>query len=264
MVDGGAEDKLLPHVQRDLRALYERYSSPVMSSTMAYSLGYSSRSLRARGKLWHRRARFRSVIFLSYVALIDIVPGIHSFTTPQSAAILDSLLALHAALSQTGRANDIWAGFQFKALMDARIYWIFLKLALPEIFIAGTEWCAKIWRILPPFVDQITATRAAFEVLMATKDVADGFVGSCGGVLHRQGRQELDGPLGLWIDAYPPPRARVNGDGCSPLRTSGPVGQVLGRSGTDWGKEVQWAEERRLVEAKAQLLSAETPGNGQA
>ncbi|KZP17549.1 hypothetical protein FIBSPDRAFT_1046727 [Athelia psychrophila] len=34
--------------------------------------------------------------------------------------------------------------------MDFRSCWIFLKLVISGILVVGTEWRAKIWRILPP------------------------------------------------------------------------------------------------------------------
>lgn len=52
------------------------------------------------------------------------------------------LLSLYAAFSPTVRTNDTWAGFQLRAIFDARSCWVFLKLALPGICMVGTEWYA--------------------------------------------------------------------------------------------------------------------------
>lgn len=52
------------------------------------------------------------------------------------------LLSLYAAFSPTVRANDTWAGFQLKTILDPRSCWIFLKLAIPGICMVGTEWYA--------------------------------------------------------------------------------------------------------------------------
>jgi MATE family multidrug resistance protein len=43
------------------------------------------------------------------------------------------LIALFACLSPTRQRNKSWAGFDFRAVMDPRSSWEFLKLALPGV-----------------------------------------------------------------------------------------------------------------------------------
>jgi len=107
--------------------------------------------------------------------------------------------------------------------------------------------------------------------LVASFQIADGLVGSCGGVLRGQGRQHLGAlfnlaayyvlalPVGITLAFHP--RTHLGLQGLW-------IGQVLGLFvvgigeygavwlGTDWDKEVQRGKERNLLEAKRQALHA--------
>ena len=50
------------------------------------------------------------------------------------------LLILAAYLSPTHTKNKVWAGFQPRAVLDFRSCLTFLGLAIPGIFMVGTEW----------------------------------------------------------------------------------------------------------------------------
>ncbi|KZP31569.1 MATE efflux family protein [Athelia psychrophila] len=258
------------------------------------------------------------------------------------------LLSLYAAFSPTVRANDTWAGFQLKTILDPRSCWIFLKLAIPGICMVGTEWVAfeivalaagrlgelplaaqavimttdEILNTIPFGIGVAASTRVGnllgwksaagakqaahlsallaiiagaivMATLMATKDsfgyifsddlevaqlvskvmplvasfqVADGLVGSCGGILRGQGRQHLGAlfnivayyiialPLGITLAFH----SKIQ-MGLQRLW----IGQVLGLFvvgigeyavvwlKTDWEKEVQLGIERGLVGAKS-------------
>jgi len=108
--------------------------------------------------------------------------------------------------------------------------------------------------------------------LVASFQIADGLVGSCGGVLRGQGRQHLGAlfnlaayyllalPVGISLAFHP--RTHLGLEGLW-------IGQVLGLFvvgigeygavwfGTDWDKEVQRAKDRNLLEAKRQAFHAD-------
>jgi len=52
------------------------------------------------------------------------------------------LLALFTTFSPTHKANGTWGGLQIRAALDVPSCVVFLKLALPGIFMVGTEWAA--------------------------------------------------------------------------------------------------------------------------
>jgi len=107
--------------------------------------------------------------------------------------------------------------------------------------------------------------------LVASFQIADGLVGSCGGVLRGQGRQHLGAlfnlvayyilalPVGITLAFHP--RTHLGLQGLW-------IGQVLGLFvvgigeyvavwlGTDWDKEVQRGKERNLLEGKRQTVHA--------
>ncbi|KAH7926013.1 MOP flippase [Leucogyrophana mollusca] len=52
------------------------------------------------------------------------------------------LLIVVTSLSQAHKDNKTWGGLQPRAVFDIKSCWGFLKLALPGIFMVGTEWAA--------------------------------------------------------------------------------------------------------------------------
>lgn len=124
------------------------------------------------------------------------------------------------------------------------------------------------------FSDDVDVVKLVSKVmpLVASFQVADGLVGSCGGVLRGQGRQHLGAlfnlvayyvlalPVGITLAFH----SRVH------LGLQGLwIGQVLGLFvvgigeygavwlGTDWDQEVQRGRERNLLEAKRIMIHAE-------
>jgi len=113
--------------------------------------------------------------------------------------------------------------------------------------------------------------------LVASFQIADGLVGSCGGVLRGQGRQHLGAifnlvayyvlalPVGISLAFHP--RTHLGLQGLW-------IGQVLGLFivgigeygavwlGTDWNEEVQRGRERILSEAKRRACRATDVGEG--
>jgi len=121
------------------------------------------------------------------------------------------------------------------------------------------------------FSEEVDVVRLVSKVmpLVASFQVADGLVGSCGGVLRGQGRQHLGAlfnlvayyvlalPVGITLAFHPQTHLGLQGLW---------IGQVLGLFvvgigeygavwlGTDWDKEVQRGKDRNLLEAKRQAL----------
>lgn len=121
------------------------------------------------------------------------------------------------------------------------------------------------------FSKEVDVVRLVSKVmpLVASFQIADGLVGSCGGVLRGQGRQHLGAifnlvayyvlalPVGISLAFHP--RTHLGLQGLW-------IGQVLGLFvvgigeygavwlGTDWDKEVQRGRERNLLEANRQAL----------
>lgn len=127
------------------------------------------------------------------------------------------------------------------------------------------------------FSEEVDVVRLVSKVmpLVASFQVADGLVGSCGGVLRGQGRQHLGAlfnlvayyvlalPVGISLAFHSQTHLGLQGLW---------IGQVLGLFvvgigeygavwlGTDWDKEVQRGKDRNLLEAKRQALHDDSSG----